>query len=707
MNRTDRTRRGLRALIAALLLAIALPAGVTRADEIAVADAGALASALRGAGPGDTLLLAPGAYGAVKLSGISGAAGQPVTLRSADPKAPATVAALTVNGSAYLTLDGLLFDYVYQPGDDPKLRPYSVSRSQHVSIVNSVFDGDRPDDRGPVDAPYGTAFALSVQGSSEIEIRGNEIRDFYRGMVLAQIDGLVVADNDVHTIRMDGLNFAEVTRVLVENNHLHDFNRSVDSKDHADMIQFWTNGTKTPTTDVVIRGNILNSGLGAYTQSIFMRNDLVDRGKAGREMFYRNMVIEENVIINAHLHGITVGETDGLTIANNTLIHNARSDGRKPSPGLWTPQIRVSPASGDVRIVRNVTPVLIGYKGQRDWVVEGNFQIQDQNPSRADYYDAVFNAAIAGDPRQLENFGYLRGGPLDGAGIGASRLAGMKKSDELRPMMRTLPDPVYRNRFTFDARPTLRTTSAAEHELGFAWMLQGGARHDGPELTVTFPEPGLHTVRLEVTGPEGGVQSAETSVAVPPVEVLEYDGDRGTFTTWANGMAETVPGAPQSAGTLPLGAGAAVVEIDRSAIAPFFGARDFDLALRLRARGGPAAGGELLRIHGSLMLTVSGRGLLQAELMTATADRLRVAARGPGLTDGEWHDVRLVYSAAAGTLRLFIDGADAGQGRTTGALKPLEHWGLAFGNPFGNRKSFDGELAYFSLKANVEAMAPL
>ena len=124
------------------------------------------------------------------------------------------------------------------------------------------------------------------------------------------------------------MNFAQVERVRIEANHIHDFNRVLESPDHADMIQFWTNGTTSPSSDITIRGNILNSGAGWFTQSIFMRNELVDSGKAEAEMFYRNVIIEDNVIINAHLHGISVGETAGLKIANNTVIRNARSQGK-------------------------------------------------------------------------------------------------------------------------------------------------------------------------------------------------------------------------------------------------------------------------------------------------------------------------------------------------------------------------------------------
>ena len=57
-----------------------------------------------------------------------------------------------------------------------------------------------------------------------------------------------------------------------------------------------------------------------WTQSIFMRNEVVDQGLAGANMYYQNVLIENNIIYNAHTHGITVGETIGLTIDHNTAL---------------------------------------------------------------------------------------------------------------------------------------------------------------------------------------------------------------------------------------------------------------------------------------------------------------------------------------------------------------------------------------------------
>jgi parallel beta-helix repeat protein len=216
------------------------------------------------------------------------------------------------------------------------------------------------------------------------------------------------------------MNFADVAGLRITGNYIHDFKRSPASKDHSDMIQFWTKNTDNASRDVVIRDNLLSSGTGLYTQSIFMRNDQVDRGLAGAEMFYRNITIENNTIINAHLHGITVGETDGLVIRNNTVVRNKSSKGKKNKPALWTPQIRVAPTARNVEITRNVTSKVVGHEQQAGWRVARNFFVQDTMETQPGFYGAVFGRASMNKPTSPASFTPKPGGPLHNANLGSS-----------------------------------------------------------------------------------------------------------------------------------------------------------------------------------------------------------------------------------------------------------------------------------------------
>lgn len=377
---------------------------------------------LSNATPGTILEMAPGDYGTLSLRRMGGSTDAPLILRSADPGNPAVIREMTLRDTHDMIFEGILFDHQFEPSDQRHFRPFQLLNSTNITFRNNLFDGDMASGMSPSDDGFPTAFGLGVRDSQAVVFEHNEIRDFFRGLVVSQSRDVTIRHNDMHSIRMDGMNFAEVVNVRIEDNHIHDFKRSLESRDHADMIQFWTNRTDSPSRNIVIRNNVLNSGNGWYTQSIFMRNDMVDRGLSGDEMFYRNILIEGNVILNAHLHGITVGETDGLIIRNNTVVRNATSEGVRDNPPLWVPQIRVSDTSRDVLITANVTSKVVGHDRQADWAVHTNVFVQDGSRIQPGFYGEYFHPDALRDPRNIRAFRPRAGGPLDNTGIGAPRL---------------------------------------------------------------------------------------------------------------------------------------------------------------------------------------------------------------------------------------------------------------------------------------------
>lgn len=417
--------RGLRLLPILTALVLGLTAHAAGAQKaVTVTSHDQLQQTLQQMTQGGEILLAGGDYGALALHRFAAPAQTPLFIRAADPANPPRFSRMDLRDVQNVTLDGILFDYTFDPQDPSHLRPFAITSSAGITVSHGVFDGDVARGRGPADNGFGTAFGFSTTASSNIILRDSEIRGFFRGLVISDSQDVTVQGNDVHDIRMDGMNFAQVENVLIVQNHIHDFKRSLDSKDHADMIQFWTNGTTSPSRHIVIRDNVLNSGQGAYTQSIFMRNDLVDRGLAGSEMFYTDITITNNVIINAHLHGITIGETDGVRIQNNTVVRNAKSEGEMDNIALWVPQIRVAETSRDVWIERNVTGKVTGAKDQPDWIVRQNLIVQDRARMEPGFYGTVFGTQALRDPTQMDSFIAAKGGPLDGTQIGAPQLAG-------------------------------------------------------------------------------------------------------------------------------------------------------------------------------------------------------------------------------------------------------------------------------------------
>ena len=297
---------------------------------------------------------------------------------------------MSLNGATGITFDSITFDYKFKAGDPEHVSPFIVSNSSNIAFRNSVFDGDLVSGRNAIDDGYANGRGLAIYGSNGVTVENNEIRTFLRGIIVDSSSNINILDNDIHSIRSDGMDYVMVKNLLIEGNNLHDFRGAPGSPDHPDFIQFWTSGATTPTTDVTIRNNVLNIGQGSWTQSIFMRNERVDQGLAGTSMYYKNILVENNTISNVHTHGITVGETDGLIVRNNLLISaplnptdaaNAayiKLFGAQAS--IMVPQIHLSAASDNVIVSGNVYsgaswfsgPRFDGYTNQADWKVSSN-----------------------------------------------------------------------------------------------------------------------------------------------------------------------------------------------------------------------------------------------------------------------------------------------------------------------------------------------
>ena len=694
-----------------------LTAGAALANGAVVAvTPDALEQAVALAAPGTTLVLAGGDYGVLALTGTGGSAAHPLTLRSADPAYPARFSQMQLNEAHDLVLEGLVFDYRFSPGDASHFRPFEIIRSRDVTIRDALFDGDVARGVSAADDGYGYAFALGVQMSEGVTIERSEARGFMRGFVFSESRAVTLRRNDLHGMRSDGMDFVQVQDVLIEDNLIRDFASSPLSGDHPDMIQFWTTGATAPNTDIMIRNNVLSAGAGWYSQSIFMRNELVDQGVAGAEMLYRNVTIEGNVIINAHLHGITVGETAGLTIANNTLIRGRGVQGTEDPSGPWTPRINVAAGSSDVRILRNVVPAIAEYQLRPDWVVTDNFLIQDQRTSLPGFYDAVFVAARTGNQSALASFRPVPGGPLDDTGLGAPRLNTLQTPAVLTPLVRVFPDLAALNRFTFDASLSAGPEGRPGPDTSYSWEFGDGQSAEGQSaegqsaegLVVShiFAAAGRHDIRLRVRQADGQTAIATAGIIVPSVNVLSFDARAGRFISWVDGEPQPVPGIAAAAGPLQLGDPEAL-SIPPQAIAAFFEAGDFDLRLRLRATGNSPAG-EILRVHPGLVVQITPHGTLEAWLDTGTGQPLRLSSGPLPLFSGGWHDIGLTYSSGAGRLVMVVDGGVAARGRISGPTRPLEYWGMSIGYPFKDKggQPFTGELDSLELRANVERFLP-
>ncbi len=713
-----------------LLLAflLALPVGVQAQTgaQIRVDDPATLAAALMTARGGETVMLGGGDYGVLKLtphSGVPGRYAHPVTITSADPANPARFSGMGLLNAENVVFDGVVFDYSYGLGDQHFSRPFIIAQSRGITIRNAVFDGDLAQGMSELDDGFGMATGLAIREAQDITLENSEFFTFYRALDIGGSRNVVVRGNDIHSIRCDGMNLAQVEDVLIEGNHLHDFQVSAQSGDHRDMIQFWTAATKKPTQRVVIRNNVLNAGGGLYTQSIFMRNERVDTKEAGLELYYRDIRIMQNVIINAHLHGITVGETIGLEIANNTLIRSRLSQTADDGSVVWIPAINIKPESRDVAVTDNMAGAITTPDAGSNWRMTGNLVIQDDSPAAPGWYDDIFVAARSGDPAQLASFAYLAEGVAGGGGLGASALhadqimatldmldrtgpamglaSAARQGDRTMAIIRATVDPARITRVSLDAGASLLPAGSGAPQA--RWDAGGGVVAEGMQASLDLPGPGPHDVTLTLTLPSGDVLESTTRINVPWTEIIRLSPQTGAvLLRQGPDMLPVKDIALSSAGTVILAPETPSVGLPRATGTG--GAAVYDLDLRLRFRiNGPTPAGEILRLHPVMMLSLTPTGGVGLRIIPQDGPAVQFSTGPLRLHDGKWHDLQLVYDATAGKIMIAVDGKPRVTRAAGGPLAPAASWAVSLGSPFDGRP-LHGEIAALALLANAGGM---
>lgn len=268
-------------------------------DRISVAGPEDLRSALGSAKPGDTLLLAPGTYAGLPAKNISLKFDKPITITSADPANPAVFTSFTLRNVQGLTFKNLELNATVQKFSFGVVNSSDVT-FDHVHVHGSL-DNDSSND------PSGLGF----QRSARITVINSEFQQLNRALSVSVCQEIKISGNHLHDIRSDGIDMAQVSKVEISRNIFRNF-RPVGS-DHPDAIQFWTRNTTEPSRDVLISDNLIMKGEGAYTQGIF----LTDQIKSNP---YERITVTNNLILGTGYNALRIHNTTDLTVANNELV---------------------------------------------------------------------------------------------------------------------------------------------------------------------------------------------------------------------------------------------------------------------------------------------------------------------------------------------------------------------------------------------------
>lgn len=680
------------------------------ATTVLVSSVQELKDALAAADAGTVIEMAAGNYGNFDLSPAAGDdlifSGE-VTIRSADPGNPAVIGEIFVKDAVNLTLEGLTFDYTFELGDTwVATDAVEFKDCTGLTIRDCTFVGDLDGTPGGEFEGYPTAHGLKIRGGSDVTVEGCDISGFARGLKVTESDDVVIRDNALHGQRMDHVVCYKLDGITIENNHLSNHNAALGSTDHRDMIQFWTGTSTTPSRDIVIRDNVMVLGeASGSAQSIFMGNEAVTLYNAGPEMYYQNVSITGNVIVNAHTNGIRGGPYNGLTIANNTLIYDEMADDLGSAP----PRIAIDDRSLNVTITDNVTPEINGDIGQGDWTVTGNLITDLQDPTNPAHYANLFINSGGGTLSELANIQTIPGSLIDTMDVGAPMLDYDATPAALTALIAPTRDASDWTSYSFDAA----FTAGAEGQLGegavYHWDFGDGTIETGLQATHRFSASGTYTVTLTVLDADGSSDTTTTRVVIKEPLVLSLDTTTNSFVSHElSGDTEVLVSSTQTSGTTTAGGlvfadNATSYSLSKSLIANLFGASDFRMELSLFGEDWAENSGEILRQHNAFFVEINEDGTVSATVYPVDEASVTVTSNVT-LADGDWTDVSLRFFGTGGTLELWIDGVQAGSVATTGALPEMGSWNMNFGENFG-RESFVGEIGLLEIHAN-EALHP-
>jgi hypothetical protein len=392
--------------LATALTAVSSPATAQTAPRtFTVTTASELRTVLRStARAGDTVLLAPGQYGAVNLDNMRHSGGY-VTVRSADPGNRAQFGQLLMRGSSGVSISGIDVQSTLSP-------VISLSGSNLRLAGNRIRGGTINQD------PWDDWQAgMHVRTADTVVLINNDFQDLRVALFIQNTQGLTLRHNNFIHLR-EGVNVASVTGADISNNLFHSFKPNFGIGEHPDAIQFWNRGETIASSDVKIRNNFLSLGTRGAIHGIFL-------GTENPALPYSRFEISGNIYYGSALHGISLAAVNDTRVFNNTVVASPwadRNNSRWRSPdglegGALTPHIRMGIGTG-IQVFRNITTHLSSAGAGRSHF--DNIDVWDAQFRVGEPYTNVFEARPTADLPALSEFIPRPGSVAASRGLGVT-----------------------------------------------------------------------------------------------------------------------------------------------------------------------------------------------------------------------------------------------------------------------------------------------
>ena len=347
--------------------------------------------------PGDTIWLRSGDHGSLKIQGHYNS--KAITLTAAKGETP-RFTSIQIRSGSHWALRGLHVS----PDPDAK-KTTLIDLQSHgwsgpvsdISVEECVLSSTE-DSSGWTAEDWNRRACTGIGADgTRVTIRNNRLRNVDTGINVGASHALV-EHNVVENFCGDGMRGLGSHSVFQFNTvkNCYDVNDN-----HDDAFQSWSTKDRKPgggvITDIVLRGNTFIN---------YVDPDQPHRGPLqGIGCFdgiYDSFVIENNLIVVDHYHGITLLGARNCRIVNNTVIDPNSS---RPGP----PWIMIGPhkrgeASGGCVIRNNLVSASANAKSGENIAVDHNLQVKDPAaffaaPDRGDFRLKPGSPAIdAGSP---------------------------------------------------------------------------------------------------------------------------------------------------------------------------------------------------------------------------------------------------------------------------------------------------------------------
>lgn len=367
-------------------LAVAALFAFSSSHGAAIKDGPGLTAALERARGGETLRLAAGRFGNIRVQNRTFS--QPVIVASDNPAAPATIDRLVLNGVNGMTFRDLEIGSPLASGEPEYVKMAEVRQSADIRFERVFFHGSLDDNAA------NDGWGIYFGDCNRVGIADSRFEELMRGAVFERCRDVRLTGSRFHKMRSDGANFASVQQVAIDRNRFSSFHPV--GSDHGDAIQFWTL-MGPPSTDIVISNNVLLEGEGTGPQGILMNG--------ARTGPYQRVKILNNLLYSSGAwHGILVDNAEDVEIRGNSTL--SRQDDEKV---FWISLKQVARAD----VADNVAERLI-QDGNRDIKLGRNLILSEEPGMRRKIKGIDAGPRAAANELLIDKYGYKPQAPAAG-----------------------------------------------------------------------------------------------------------------------------------------------------------------------------------------------------------------------------------------------------------------------------------------------------